>query len=402
MMTRGHIKQKQPADETCSEAFQDESSIMELGPVKGSRGDGPKPMEKKLRSSAKRRSDTPTIGSSSTASLPSKTTTVVIEESDDIFDVGNIVRWAIDTFKGSMPPQNSVDRNDLERTGCMIYIAFAFQFTVLFVLFYVGITDYYSQLQNEFLSLSPTSGDCENISVSIRSQYLSDYSGHWETQREFQFTEALYILEFKGLEVTYEQYVANMQLFQSRLRALSNTAAQRDIGYTLVALASFHMEDAGRTMEFKFNTYTPLMFDYFTGDFSIGNRDGFCVPFDKYPIYADYDKNNAAITFEVQVDNSTATPCEQLIVHQYVNNDFAIRSDGVLPIKFDIRSIATAVAVNNGMLDVKRDLKIVHSDAYGVTAYIDPNYSDMAPLLCYPGATEADPDVCLILSPEHR
>jgi hypothetical protein len=323
------------------------------------------------------------------------------EDSGWLCSLGGICNRGIEMLKLSLPQQNSVDHDDLDRTGFMFFVAFTFRFIFIFVLLYVGITDYYSQLQNEYLSPTSSSGDCENISVSIRNEYLSDYNGHWETQREFQFTEALYLLEFKGLEVTYEQYVANMQVFQSRLRALSNTAAQRDIGYTLVALASFHMEDEGRAMEFKFNTYTPLLFDYVTGDFSIGNRNGFCVPFDKYPIYADYDKNNAAITFEVHVNDSTGTPCEQLIVHQYVNNNFAIQSDGVLPIKFDIRSIATAVAVNNGMLKVNRDLKAVYSDAYGVTAYIDPNYSDMAPLPCYPGATEADPDVCLILSPDY-
>jgi hypothetical protein len=303
-----------------------------------------------------------------------------------------------DALISSIPP-SSVDSDDLERTGFALHIAVVFQATFLFFLLYIGITDFQYNKKAEFLSPSLSEGDCDVVPISVKNNYYADKYGYWDTEDQFQVVTSTYFAYFSGIPFDEEDYLTNMTEIQSKLQNLADRGAERDLAYTLTALASYHTDGGGNAMGLKYAIVPEIMFDYVTGESGISDASGDCVPFGDTPIFADFDRSSKSIIFRTKVFNGTkgAQPCSQIIAENFYANEFSIDSNGFVDISFDIRSILTAVAVNRGIMKV-RDLRPLYSDLFQVFVYTDPAYSDMTPLYCIYGLKETDPDSCLVIT----
>lgn len=310
-----------------------------------------------------------------------------------------IAEKAVEALKSSIPPQSSVDADDLERTGCMIYVALLFQLSFVAFLIYIGVNDFYKQLNEEFLSPSESQGNCDTIPVSVRNEYSADRLGRWDTSTSFQHERSMHRLTFSGAIVEEAEYGTTMETVRSRMVDLDGRGASHDLAFALTALAAYHTAGPDDKMSFRYDVDPDILFDFATGMFGISNAEGDCLPFGDSPVIADFDRVSKRLVYQVKMDNGTAgvEPCPQLRKGDFYLNSNQLDSNGIFSIGFDIRSIVTAMAVNRGMLKVRRDLRPLFSVGYNVTMHVDPAYGDMEPIYCFINDDDSHPDACMLV-----
>jgi hypothetical protein len=297
-----------------------------------------------------------------------------------------------------LPPQTSVDVHDLRKTRMAETIVILSGLTYLIALIFFAI-DGYDQLRNQaFLSPDKDSGDCDEASISLSRIYEADANGRWETNPDFMSTKSIYALDMRGTSVKTYEYDKIMKSFDARLRKQGEKCSRRDLSYNMIALASFNVANPKTKMNFYSNARAEKLFGTNVLEYSISNSGGLC----KSDYYATYDSDTSSVIFTTS-DEWNQDECPQLN-----------RADVTDSLKFDIISMATAIAVNLGMNNVSQDLvRIERQSGYydwdkgfvysenlqnqsKLAYYVDPFYDNMVPVRCFNGAARGKSDFCLV------
>jgi hypothetical protein len=319
---------------------------------------------------------------------------------------GGILKKISDGLANALPPQTSVDVHDLRKTGFAQFIAFGFMVTYLIVLVYSSVVGF-NQLRDEaFLSADIYAGDCDEVPLALTSVYEADSQGLWDTENGYVPTKSMYALDMRGTTVNTIEYPQVMEEFSLGFQRQARKSVDRDLSYNMLALASFNLGNVDKQMSLFTNARAEKVFGSVIFTQGITDANGFCFSEN----YATYDPDAARLSYHFTLDDDTNpyfTLCEQLNPNDFGTDDLL---DGVKTLNFDIRSFSTAVAINLGMTDLRRDLvKINPRNGYftetgfvyieeyqGLARYVDPFYTNMAPIVCFNGAPYGMKDYCLL------
>jgi hypothetical protein len=313
-----------------------------------------------------------------------------------------------DSLAHALPPQSSVDVHDLRKTGAAQVIAVSFMGIYLTFLLYGSISGYRQLRREAFLSPDLYAGECNEEPITLTSVYNADSKGLWETQKGFVSTRSIYALDLEGTSVTTDKYPEVMKHIMSRFEEEAEKCTRRDLSYSMIALASFNVADEETKMNFYTNARAEKVFGSVLYTSSIANGDSICDT----PYSAVYDPETSSVRFKIKFQDPSDgdwVPCEQLVSDDFDLKD--IDDDGYKTVKFDVRSIATAVAINIGMTRVAADLVkmedplgyfdydgfvFYQNENFLLSFYVDSFYDNMIPILCFDGSKYDKGDYCFI------
>lgn len=279
-------------------------------------------------------------------------------------------------------------------------------FLILLAIFLVVFTlSYQAQIGTEFLSpLSGTTTDaspyCETISVSNSGTLRATQSGYWEGAAGFQYSEASYIATVTNWQVTPEEYADALNLLYFSIAAVGNITKENDLGYNLVFWFSFTARPELENTAQRFNLIgDPLVVfnrQYVQGALSTVGGD--C----NLTSNALFNNAKGELQMEYNYDLFMANPiCESTGNPKDLGYLTNINSN-LYSIKFDVRSLVTALAVNLKIAYLSDLVEITaYQESYSsqgmilnISRYYDPKYPSMTPITCI---TNPDQQQCVLI-----
>lgn len=324
----------------------------------------------------------------------------------EIYDIDESTRWA-----------SSI---------ATLYIVLFFLSLVYFA--YTGTMAGFTQ---NFLSLDAgdSSQVCTEVPQTVTAAYEASYTGYWQTNSSFNFNQSLFKLDFMGSHISNEKFSKSMLVFKDKLQLMGAKAKLRSLAWTAIAMAAFEFRDEDANMRLYSNVDAGIVFNQLTIMATLSSAKGICdghdpsrnldgytsgffesssaslvmsIPVAQNLSRVDFTLNNGGSWGDIANKKLKIPPtCKNFRDFINYGDPFnAIYRSGSIDIKFDSRSMVTAIALNLGIIDLNG---LIHLQAEDMAflgpfvAYSDPYYSSppMTPILCY-DKTKAVDDVAKI------
>lgn len=294
---------------------------------------------------------------------------------------------------------------DMYYFGTVAYMA------MIAIFIYFVDTSYRSSVKQAFIALDPSSGDCSPVPISITQTFLADNTGDWIGTPDFDFSDGLYSISLSNFQGSYAQYAQMMETFRSSLQEIGQRALQHSVAYNLLMWSSYIRY---YSTEYPLSTNLTsvglgqLQYIQMTGNPSVifGTNQHQGVFSSQYGIcdllgYTSYDLANSAIITELNYSVFIQhRECTEVVLPQMLGYSSAI-DNNVFTVGIDVRSFATAMSVNWGILalddlgSASSEVLYVHYNNYTFQArqYFDLRYELMSPILCMRNLTMLPPQL---------
>lgn len=276
----------------------------------------------------------------------------------------------------------------------------------LAVFIYFVVENYTNTINQRYIALNTEGGECNEVPIVLSGTYLADTAGNWAGSPDFVYSKAAYSLTLSNFEAeSHEEYVRMMDTFHKSLVVIGNKAKSENLIYTLLQWMSFvkyyYVEDPslvdfrsvgyGQLQAMELTGNPSVVFDLPYTQVTISSTHGIC------PLVADavYDQANAKLSASYNTSEFASMPsCFAAIVPSKLNIPGFLQKE--FSIDVDVRSFATAMAVNMGIIRVTdlgvatpQQTELTFGGAkYMVGEYFDKRYSTMDPILCYYNVTD--------------
>lgn len=268
---------------------------------------------------------------------------------------------------------------------------------------YFTYVNFEGQANQAFIVLSESDGSrCQTVSIAITNNYLADSGGNWIGTPDFVDSQSLYSLALSNFEInSNSQYVDMMNTFKTSLDEIGRVSMHQDLSENLLFWMSFiqyysveypsstdfNAIGYGQLQSFQMtgNPQNVFQLDYVKG--SIVGASGACPLFS----YSSFDQANSHLVntysnYSQFLDNSI---CSDAVIPDSVGYVKTLDGD-IYTVIMDVRTFATAMAVNYGILKIAT-LKIVDKEprtfvyrnvSYSIAQYYDVRYPLMATISC--------------------
>lgn len=329
--------------------------------------------------------------------------------------------------------------DDFKRVKLALPLTFAYicAFTgILIALTYIGAD---SVLTSPYLSLAKDpSAICEDVPQPVTGTFEGSWDGKWVTDKDWDPSKSLFVLEFLGSSVSNQEYKEIFQDFAVQLGVLGKKAESRNSAFAYLMYSSYTLVYGGSNLRFYSSADATDIFFNQLLTATVSSRNGTCDSFKTTGNYVrgSYDSARKAIVAEIPIIlNATylgnalnknllsnyRETCPQ-VFKVFDVEDPAIaftRGNNAAKFSFDINSMITVLTINMGFNQVKDLTKISAQvrmkfsggiqpieDFDKLIGYID-EYSfspDKTPVYCYDksklsGLTQAQidgPDICFL------
>ena len=241
--------------------------------------------------------------------------------------------------------------------------------------------------------LSPSTGTtasrlCDTVPTINTGSYLATQSGVWEGAEGFQYGEAAYQLSVTSLSLTYDSYKSVMDDAYLSLESVNVWATTYDLAQNLIYWMSgvFIPFEDNPAQRFGF-TGTPLVvFDRQKITGGMGNVMGSC----NATSVSTFDASTGKLTIVYNYAEYVASKQCMDVVNPASLGYYAATDKNKFSIRFDVRTLITAAAVNMGALSFDElveipaytDTFLFGGEIYNVSSYYDPKYKGMDPVNC--------------------
>jgi len=296
------------------------------------------------------------------------------EEEEETF-AQFIVRTVDDVFIDNIP-MDAIK----ELPTFYMYVMGAFAELATMVLFIYFVLQGYEQgVTTKFISLDPTSGACVDVVKSVSGAYMVDTSGIWVGNSGFDYSRAIYEMDWTDSAMTSDEYTIIMTMAKQQLMDLGTASSTMDLSTTLLMYTAWQLicDPAQNEVcsvfsgqSFVFTADSSYMFALSHIDMTLSNVHADCNSYSN----SNYDLANSINTGNYQFDdfmsnsncNTTADP---LIFGYYPpldGNDFHI--------DMDVRTLMDAMAVNIDVLQLN-GIDQVHGFEYDSFTFNNFSYS---------------------------
>jgi hypothetical protein len=129
-----------------------------------------------------------------------------------------------------------------------MYIMGAFAELASLVLFIYFVLQGYEQgVTTKYISLDPTSGVCVDVVKSVSGAYMVDTNGTWEGHPNFDYSRAMYEMDWTDSTMTSAQYTEIMNMAKSQLTELGTASGGMDLATTLLMYTAWQVSDCFST-----------------------------------------------------------------------------------------------------------------------------------------------------------
>ena len=303
-----------------------------------------------------------------------------------------LIRSMDETFIDNIPMEAI---KDLPKFYMYLFGAFGEIFGLL-VFTYFMYSVYEQGVQQQFISITPSSGNCNEIPKSVSGSYIADENGSWAGSSNFDPSEGIYVIGFTDAHLTFPEYEQSMQLAQTQMQLLSAGSVSQNLATNLLlymswqfvcdpTVHSFCKGFVGQSFAFTASSQYSLAVTYL--DVTISNEKADCLALS----VSSYDLANAVNTGSYDYATFMGNPtCNTSVVPQHMGYDSTL-SGPSFSIGMDVRTMIDSVAVNSGMLDAtglnavgNTEVYEFEHNGYNYTAgyYIDTWYAGLHPLFC--------------------
>lgn len=274
--------------------------------------------------------------------------------------------------------------------------------TIFVCLFYFGFTNVMSTVYLSPLNGNRPSPYCELIPQTNSGEFLGTFYGVWEGNPKFVYSSAVYRVSLTSYTATQEQYQASMDKIYSGLQYLGAAMRKSDLSKNVMVWMSLVFANSSAAAQRFSLAGTPdSVFNRQFFDADIGNVNGRC----NATSVTTYDRSSHIVRTKFNVVDFMADPvCSETMDIDRIGYNYLIKPD-TFEIKFDMRTLITAAAINYGLLAVRSlavvmDKKLsfdVNSNTYEMYWTYDPKYPGMDPIFCTaPGAYGFSHPLCVM------
>ena len=284
---------------------------------------------------------------------------------------------------------------DLPKFYMYLFGAFGELFALLvFGYFFWSVYD--EGTRQKFISITPSSGNCNPIPKAVSGTFTADENGNWAGTQAFDPSDGIYVIGLTAAHLLFSDYEKIMELAKQQLVALSAESINQNLATNMLVYMSWQFNCdpiqydycsnfAGQS--FAFTANAQYMFSVTYIDTTISNAKADCLSFSK----SNYDLLNAINTGSYSYLSFVKDPtCNTTIVPQHLGYD-PVLSGSEFSVNMDVRTLVDSVAVNTGLLDVNgldpvgntESFEFEHNGYYYTARYyIDTWYTGMIPLFC--------------------
>lgn len=288
----------------------------------------------------------------------------------------------------------------------MYYVGTVAYMAMIATFVYFTYQSYLSSVQQAFIALDPSSGDCTSVSIAISDTYLADTRGNWVGTPHFTYSLASYSLTLNNFQAdSFDDYETMMNTFHTSLDHIGEVSVNHSLAYNLVLWASwirYYSTADPTTTNFTSQGLGQLQYMQMTGQPAVifnANRHQAVVS-SQYGLcgvvgYTSFDMANARVMTEVNYTYYSAQPLCMVALQPQLFGYIASVDNNIFSYGLDVNAFVTAMAVNYGVLQLQ-DLGIasqtvyrftVEGNAYEGQQYFDLRYPYMSPILCVRNTT---------------
>lgn len=124
----------------------------------------------------------------------------------------------------------------------MYFTGFIAQVMATLLFLYFVKTVYDSNINQSFMALDPSVGNCNEVVKSVTATVSADSDGVWDSIPTFSYPKQMYEMEFNDIMITTDEYQKIMLLWRSEVTALgTRIGVQLDLSQNLILLATWQI-----------------------------------------------------------------------------------------------------------------------------------------------------------------
>ncbi len=310
-----------------------------------------------------------------------------------------ILRWKIiDSIQRTLPFTRELPSDAVLMISFFIILVLIGAFLAFFLIGYMnGLNTTYLSPYDVTNYNSSSSKYCHQVLTTNTGSYLATSTGQWQSDANFQYSNASYQAMVTSLSIAYDEYSFLMELIYEAILKLGQQAAHNSLTYNLIYWMTAVFVIPGTTTQRFYLTGSPI---------TVFNRQhiggvmssvlGICSS-KNVSSTTSYDSNSGIIqltySYEQYMENSLCLSAGDPMKLGYIP---AISTDDFI-LKFDVRSLISAIAVNIGVITAAELVAISGFEAdipyaghiFTVSTYYNPKFPSMTPMVCIRGSKTA-------------
>lgn len=273
--------------------------------------------------------------------------------------------------------------------GIIAYIAALSSFVYFFH------SNYVETIQQAFVSLDPSSGDCRSVSIPVTGKYLADQEGNWIGTKQFSYFDASHRLGLTKFDVddlrTYQDMIT---VFEGSFKELGKKTEKNNLAYNLlvwISFIDFHTIDHHVPQYMELSATPSAVFDKSFIYASSGNANSSCsVPGD-----SSFDSANSLLKVSYKYQDYRSSPECVTTLNPRSTGHYSNRMTN-FKFDLDVRSFSTAMAVNLGIIPTfalrstsTQPSPLIHNGVnYVLAQFVDIRHTTMDRMYCLRNMSE--------------
>lgn len=307
-----------------------------------------------------------------------------------------VIRWkVIDSVQRTLPFTRELPSNIVLVLSAIMTLLLIGAFLTFFLIGYFnGLgTTYLSPYDVTSYTSTSTSRYCDQVLTTNTGSYLATSTGQWQWSPNFQYSNATYQAMVTSLSISFDEYAYLMNLIYASIVALGRQAAHNSLSYNLIYWMTAVFVIPGTTTQRFYLTGNPItVFNRQHTGGIITSVMGPC-PTKNVSSVTSYDSNSGIIQLTYDYDQYAENVQCMLAGDPTKLGYIPTISTAEFVLKFDVRSLISAISVNIGVISADELVAISGFQAdvtfenriFHVATYYNPKFPSMAPMVCIRG-----------------
>jgi hypothetical protein len=221
------------------------------------------------------------------------------------------------------------------------------------VFVYFTYTSYLSSVTQPFMSLTSGSG-CNPVTVNVSGTFQADSNGNWYGQVGFDYTKAIYSMQFSFVDGGKTQFQAALAQFKQETIRIGNIAVNqslpRNLLYWMAYITTAYGGSSGAesSISFEFTGQANVIFDTDYVHGQVGYEGGMC----DVDSLTTFDQSNGLLKLTYNYSQYTANPTCTAAANPYALGYFPTINQEDFTLTVDVNTFSVASAINYQIINI--------------------------------------------------
>jgi hypothetical protein len=154
-------------------------------------------------------------------------------------------------YEGFVPAAGGVEIGDIRDEGWGWPLLTAYLLLFSFVFFFLTVSGTIVNHKTRFLSMTSSSDtECTEIPLSLTEKYLGDTHGRWVSEKEFNYNNSIFVVDFLNARVSTKKYSETMLGFRKHLEVLGAKSLSRNVAWSSLTWTTMSFANEDKTIRF--------------------------------------------------------------------------------------------------------------------------------------------------------